>query len=69
VQLDAVLNECMLQSYAGVIRLFPNTTNLEPARFHRLRAQRAFLVGAAWDGKAVTSPVQLDSEKGAYADG
>jgi hypothetical protein len=65
LSLPAVLNECMLQSYAGVIRLFPNTKNLKPARFERLRAQRAFLVSAGWDGAAVASPVRIDSEKGA----
>ncbi len=31
--LPAVLNECMMQSYTGIIRLFPNTQNLGPARF------------------------------------
>ena len=36
--LPAVLNECMMQSYAGVIHLFPNTRNLGPARFENLRA-------------------------------
>ncbi len=29
LSLPAVLNECMLQSWAGAIRLFPNTKNLE----------------------------------------
>ena len=66
LSLPAVLNECMLQSCAGVIRLFPNTTNLGKARFHKLRATGAFLVSAAWDGHAV-SDVELFSEKGAPA--
>ncbi len=61
--LPAVLNECMLQSYSGVLRLFPNTTNLGPARFRDLRARGAFLVSAAWDGKQVSS-VEIHSEKG-----
>jgi hypothetical protein len=64
--LPAVLNECMLQSYAGVLRLFPNTRGLGPARFRDLRAVGAFLVSAAWDGKTV-SAVVLESEKGARA--
>ncbi|HVX67599.1 MAG TPA: hypothetical protein VHA11_13390, partial [Bryobacteraceae bacterium] len=64
--LPAVLNECLLQSYAGVLHLFPNTRGLGPARFHNLRAVGAFLVSAAWDGKAV-SAVALTSEKGAPA--
>ena len=66
LSLPAVLNECMLQSYSGTIRLFPNTENLGPARFDRLRAAGAFLVSAAWDGKQI-SEARLFSEKGAEA--
>lgn len=61
--LPAVLNECMLQSYSGVLHLFPNTINLGPARFSNLRAVGAFLVSAAHDGKAVTE-LSIVSEKG-----
>ncbi|MGH9377668.1 MAG: glycosyl hydrolase family 95 catalytic domain-containing protein [Terriglobia bacterium] len=64
--LPAVVNECMMQSYSGAIRLFPNSRGLGPARFQNLRAMGAFLVSAAWDGKSV-SPVTLVSEKGATA--
>ena len=67
LSLPAVLNECMLQSFSGTIRLFPNTTNLGAARFESLRAAGAFLVSAAWDGRAIVSPVVLVSEKGAAA--
>jgi alpha-L-fucosidase 2 len=63
--LPAVLNECLMQSYTGVIRLFPNTTKLGVARFAQLRAAGAFLVDARWDGKAVVPPVWILSEKGA----
>lgn len=63
LSLPVVVNECLLQSYAGVIRLFPNTTNLGPAKFDRLRAVGAFLVSAAWDGKQI-SGVEILSEKG-----
>lgn len=66
LSLPVVLNECLLQSYDGVIRLFPNTTGLGPARFANLRAVGAFLVSAWWDGKAV-SDVTLHSEKGVTA--
>jgi len=66
LSLPAVLNECMLQSYAGVIRLFPNTRGMGPARFRNLRAAGAFLVSAAWDGAAVRE-VEIFSEKGAPA--
>jgi hypothetical protein len=62
--LPAVLNECLMQSYTGVIRLFPNTTNLGGATFTQLRAAGAFLVDAEWDGQAVISPVLILSEKG-----
>jgi hypothetical protein len=61
--LPAVLNECMMQSYSGTIRLFPNTTNLGPARFENLRAVGAFLISAEFDGQAVTE-CTLMSEKG-----
>ena len=64
LSLPAVLNECMLQSFAGTIRLFPNTQGLGRARFRDLRAVGAFLVSASYDGKTV-SQVTLFSEKGA----
>jgi hypothetical protein len=64
LSLPAVLNECLLQSYSGVIRLFPNTQNLGPASFRDLRAAGAFLVSAAWNGSRVTA-LSIKSEKGA----
>ncbi len=64
--LPAVLNECMMQSYAGSIRIFPNTHNLGPARFENLRAVGAFLVSAIYDGGKVTH-FSLHSEKGSTA--
>jgi len=66
LSLPAVLNECCLQSYDGVVRLFPNTRNLGKASFRDLRAAGAFLVSASWNGTAV-SGVSLRSEKGAEA--
>ncbi|MCX6631023.1 MAG: hypothetical protein NTW28_25705 [Candidatus Solibacter sp.] len=66
LSLPAIVNECLMQSYDGVIRLFPNTTNLGKAAFRELRASGAFLVSAAWDGKLVLD-VKLKSEKGAAA--
>ncbi|MBZ5561883.1 MAG: hypothetical protein LAP13_05625 [Acidobacteriia bacterium] len=62
--LPAVLNECLLQSYTGTIRLFPNTQNLGQARFRHLRAAGALLVSAAYNGRAIFG-VELLSEKGA----
>lgn len=64
--LPVVVNECMLQSYSGTIRLFPNTINLGPAQFRNLRAVGAFLVSAAYDGRTVTD-LSLLSEKGKEA--
>ena len=55
LSLPAVLNECLLQSYTGVIRLFPNTRRLGAASFRNLRAVGAFLVSASYDGKAVST--------------
>jgi hypothetical protein len=64
--LPAVLNECMLQSFSGTIRLFPNTQGLGTARFRGLRTVGALLLSASYDGKAA-SEVTLFSEKGATA--
>jgi alpha-L-fucosidase 2 len=66
LSLPAVINECLMQSYSGVIRLFPNRAGLGKARFEKLRASGAFLVSASWDGGSV-SAVTLSSEKGARA--
>jgi hypothetical protein len=66
LSLPAVLNECLMQSWTGVIRLFPNTRGLGPARFRSLRAVGAFLVSASHDGKKIAD-VSLLSEKGSRA--
>ena len=44
--LPAVINECLMQSYNGEIRLFPNWPPEKDAEFHNLRAAGAFLVSA-----------------------
>jgi hypothetical protein len=44
LSLLVVLKGCMLQSFSGAIRLFPDTRNLGRARFDRLRAAATFLV-------------------------
>lgn len=64
LSLPAVLNECLLQSYSGTLRVFPNTRNLGPASFRNLRAAGAFLVSAGWDGTTVSN-VEILSERGA----
>ena len=64
LSLPVVINECLMQSYTGVIRLFPNRKGLGKVRFRDLRAAGAFLVSAAWDGSQA-SDVRIRSEKGA----
>ena len=64
LSLPAVLNECMMQSYSGTLRIFPNTQGLGRAGFRNLRAAGAFLISATYDGKSVAS-LSLHSEKGA----
>ena len=58
VQVDAspgfsvMMNEMLLQSYDGILRIFPATPECdEPVRFHSLRAQGGFLVSAERRGK------------------
>jgi alpha-L-fucosidase 2 len=61
--LPAVINECLLQSYNGTIRLFPNWPATKDAKFENLRAAGAFLVSATQGGGKITS-VKILSEKG-----
>ena len=61
--LPAVVNECMLQSYSGTIRLFPNAQGLGHARFQNLRAVGAFLISGIYDGGKITQ-ISLFSERG-----
>jgi len=62
--LPAVVNECMMQSYNGTIRLFPNWPMEKDAEFHNLRAAGAFLVSAILkDGKV--KEIRIYSEAGA----
>jgi hypothetical protein len=44
--LPFVVNECLMQSYDGTIRLFPNWPMDKDAEFHNLRTAGAFLVNA-----------------------
>jgi alpha-L-fucosidase 2 len=46
--LPVVINECMLQSYTGQLRLFPNWPAGENGAFQDLRAVGAFLVSASF---------------------
>lgn len=57
------LNEMLMQSHEGFIRLFPCWPRGRQARFEGIRACGAFLVSAAYDGDAVRD-VAIASEKG-----
>jgi hypothetical protein len=62
--LPVVVNECLLQSYNGVLRFFPNWPVDRRAEFRSLRAVGAFLVSAAVaDG--LIQWVEITSEAGA----
>ncbi|WP_255374436.1 glycoside hydrolase N-terminal domain-containing protein [Cohnella sp. OV330] len=62
--LPAVINECLLQSYNGVLRLFPNWPKHLPASFSTLRAAGGFLVSASFENGQVRW-VEIFSEAGA----
>ncbi len=61
--LPVVINECLIQSYDGTIRLFPNWTSGKSAEFHNLRAAGAFLVSASSERGKVGS-IEILSEAG-----
>ncbi len=60
----APLQEMMLQSWDGALRIFPAWPKNLDARFETLRAEGAFLVSATWSKGKVTA-LSLRSEKGA----
>ena len=61
--LPVVINECLMQSYDGTIRLYPNWNRTTDAEFSTLRAVGAFLVSSRLaDGKV--EHVRILSEKG-----
>ncbi|WP_162341615.1 glycosyl hydrolase family 95 catalytic domain-containing protein [Paenibacillus paridis] len=62
--LPAVINECLMQSYNGVIRLFPNWSLEERSEFTTLRAVGSFLVSAAASAGEVEW-LEISSEAGA----
>lgn len=61
--LPVVINECLMQSYNGVIVLFPNWDRQKDASFTSLRARGAFLVDATLKDKEITQ-ISIASEKG-----
>lgn len=61
--LPAVINECLMQSYNGTIRLFPNWPANKDAAFRDLRAAGAFLISAEQKAGKVKQ-ITVTSEKG-----
>jgi hypothetical protein len=61
--LPLVVNECMLQSYTGTLRFFPNWPGGADAEFRSLRAVGAFLVSAQRKNGAVRW-IEITSEAG-----
>ena len=57
------INEMLLQSYEGILRIFPNWIQNKNASFHNLRAYGAFLVSSSLKNGRV-EVVELTSEKG-----
>jgi hypothetical protein len=61
--IPGMVNEMMLQSHGGVMRIFPVFPRGQSGSFHRLRTFGAFLVSGAID-KGVVQPIVIESEKG-----
>ena len=61
--LPVVVNECLMQSYNGTIRLFPNWPMDKDAEFQNLRAVGAFLVSASLKNGKVNE-IKVTSEVG-----
>jgi hypothetical protein len=61
--LPVVVNECLMQSYSGTIRFFPNWPMERDAEFQNLRAVGAFLVSASLKGGKVEE-IEILSEAG-----
>ncbi|RPE08481.1 trehalose hydrolase [Chitinophaga lutea] len=57
------VNEMLLQSYEGRVRVFPNWNRKRNASFHQLRAYGAFVVSSVLSGGTVRQ-VDIVSEKG-----
>jgi alpha-L-fucosidase 2 len=59
----STINEMLMQSYEGLLRIFPNWNHQKDASFYQLRAYGAFLVSSRLRNGAIES-VHLVSEKG-----
>ena len=58
----ATVNEMLLQSYEGIVRLFPVWDRNGKTRFHGLRAKGAFVINAEAENGNITA--EILSEKG-----
>lgn len=58
----ATLNEMVLQSYEGILRIFPNWDKSLDCRFENLRADGAFLVSAQMQNGKITN-IEIISEQ------
>ncbi|HZG25419.1 MAG TPA: hypothetical protein VEZ17_12600, partial [Chitinophagaceae bacterium] len=61
--LPVVLNECLMQSYNGIIKFFPNWPKTKDAPFQTLRAAGAFLVSSSLKVGTVHW-IEIESEAG-----
>lgn len=62
----AAIQEMLLQSHTGVIKVFPAlSTKWEDVSFRHLRAMGAFLVSASYEGGKIAS-ITVESEKGGW---
>ena len=61
--IPAVINECLVQTVGGVVRLFPNWPTDSAAEFRTLRVRDAYLVSAAMASGRISS-VTVHSERG-----
>ena len=60
--IPSTVNEMLLQSYEGVLRLFPVWDRSQDASFHGLRAEGGFLVAGRVEGGRITA--EMISERG-----
>ncbi len=60
----ATLNEMVLQSYEGILRIFPNWNTALDCRFENLRADGAFLVSAQMQNGEIKNIVIFSEQSG-----
>jgi len=55
--IPSVINEMLLQSYEGIIRLFPVWDKKQNVRFHGLRANGAFVIDASLENGRISADI------------